>query len=136
MPTLCEIPLAHPRHSCSYSTKNSMVQCLTELWEHRHKVSGGHLACNKMFVGRVNFATAGVEGFFTPDGVMVGRIFLLTAERPADIVDGLQHLRVRRLYTPLFPCYARLHSLPPTPIHIVSWRGERLRLPGTKKKRW
>ena len=70
----------------------------------------GQLGLQQGFVGGENFATTGVEGFFAPDGVMVGNIFLLTAESPADVVDGLRHLRVRRSCMSSFRCSVCIHS--------------------------
>lgn len=41
-----------------------------------------------VFLYRGNSTTTDVEGFFTPDGVIVGHMLLLTAECPAVIVVG------------------------------------------------
>ncbi|CAB1119147.1 unnamed protein product [Ectocarpus sp. CCAP 1310/34] len=51
--------------------------------------------CSKLFVGKPSGTTAGVEGFFTTDGVFVYGTFQVTPESAADVVDILAHILVQ-----------------------------------------
>ncbi|CAB1099671.1 unnamed protein product [Ectocarpus sp. CCAP 1310/34] len=70
-----------------------LVQCLQKLWESAG-ADGERERCSKLFIGKPSGSTAGVEGLFTGDGVMVAHVFQITAESPADAVDMLVHLLV------------------------------------------
>ncbi|CAM9295511.1 unnamed protein product, partial [Ectocarpus sp. 4 AP-2014] len=77
-----------------YPTKELLVQCLQKLWESAGADGEGE-RCSKLFIGKPSGSTAGVEGLFTGDGVMVAHVFQITAESPADAVDMLVHLLVQ-----------------------------------------
>lgn len=90
------------KHLARLSTNESLIKCLKALWEE----SGGGKLCPKVLeerraaaaaaaAGRGKAVRAGVQGFFTPDGVVCGHVFVAGAESMASIVmDGLRHLQV------------------------------------------
>lgn len=64
-----------------------MVKCSKTLWEY----SVGEKLYSKVSTGRGSASIPCVEGFFMPGGVMYGHVSLITAESPADVMNGLEH---------------------------------------------
>lgn len=93
-----ELPFSHSRaFFLGLTTVGVLRNRLTEhYWENHVTVEGGDSSCSKTFAARGGVAAAGVEGFFTPDGVVVGNIFLDTAESPEAVVDGIRNMKVRK----------------------------------------
>lgn len=95
-----------------YSTNESLINCLKALWEESKKKK----VCPKALKSRGSAAAAGgggaeagagvsggAKGFFTPDGVNCGHVFVVEAgESAAGIVAGLGHLQVS--------CYTRKYE--------------------------
>ena len=52
---------------------------MKELWKH---TAGIDKECSKLFIGRATLSTAGVEGFFIPDGINVEYILFINTKSP------------------------------------------------------
>ncbi|CAN0087981.1 unnamed protein product, partial [Ectocarpus sp. 13 AM-2016] len=97
-----------------FRNKDALVQCFQELWISRDGGGAGE-RCAKLFIGKQPGTTAGVEGAFTPDGVMYANVFQITAESAADAVDVAAHflvppsLMITDIPCMLAPIAERLH---------------------------
>ncbi|CAB1105795.1 unnamed protein product [Ectocarpus sp. CCAP 1310/34] len=78
----------------AYTKKEDFIGCFQQLWRFALGPDEAD-RCSKVFIVRPSGKTAGVEGLFTPDGVVNSHLLQVTSESPADVVDTMRHLAVR-----------------------------------------
>lgn len=92
---------------------------------YHHAIVAGDVECSESFAGRCETATAGVEVFFRPDGLMNGNMFLVATE----IDKGGEMARhiSRCVRCPALSFLAHSRSLLTIHVHVCSRTPCRLR---------
>lgn len=75
-----------------YSTKALMQELFKDVAKHWRETNIGQQDCAKFFVDRGGvLVSSGVEGGYTPDGIMTCHMFMLRAESASDLAVLLLH---------------------------------------------